>query len=127
MAKEDSKVLQELVDSGELGTAEYHPKMKAVHKKNNNRIKQIIREYGWPGTSLVGKEAANAAWYIVQHAVLDTEFMKSCLPLLKEATKQQEAEPFHFAYLQDRVLTIAGKPQIYSIFITKQTQTLKAR
>jgi hypothetical protein len=113
MAKEDSQVLQELIDNGEIGSVEYHPKMKAVHEKNNKRIKEIIREYGWPGTSLVGKDAAKAAWYIVQHAVLDTKFMKFCLPLLKEATKHQQAELFHFAYLQDRVLTMAGKPQIY--------------
>ena len=89
--------------------------MRAVHEKNNKRIREIIREYGWPGTSLVGKDAAKAAWYIVQHAVSDTKFMKFCLPLLKSATKHQEAELFHFAYLQDRVLTMAGKLQIYGI------------
>jgi hypothetical protein len=113
MAKEDSKVLQELVDNGKLCTVEYHPKMKAVHEKNNKRIKEIIEKYGWPGNSIVGKDAANAAWYIVQHAVSDTIFMNTCLPLLKNAVKHQEAELFHFAYLQDRVLTMAGKPQIY--------------
>jgi hypothetical protein len=113
MAKEDSQVLQELMDSGELGTVEYHPRIKAVHEKNTKRIKEIIKEYGWPGTRLVGKDGAKALWYLVQHSVLDSEFMKFCLPLLKEATQHQEAELIHFAYLQDRVLTMAGKPQIY--------------
>lgn len=113
MQHEDQKVLQELVDSGELGMVEYHPRIRAVHERNNARIKQIVKQYGWPGISLVGKEGAEAAWLIVQHAVLDTEFMEICLELLAEAAKNGEAEGMHFAYLQDRVLTMSGRPQIY--------------
>lgn len=105
--------MQELIDSGELGHSEYHPKIKAIHEKNNVRIKEIISQYGWPGFNLVGKEGSEAAWLIVQHAVLDSEFMDKCLPLLKEATIQKEAEGWSLAYLQDRVLTMSGKPQIY--------------
>lgn len=113
MAKRDSGVLRALIDSGELGAVDYHPEMKAVHEKHNKRIKAIVAEYGWPGISLVGREGAEAAWYIVQHAVLDQEFMRRCLPLLETAVKHGEAQPIHFAYLQDRVLTMSGKPQIY--------------
>ncbi|MCP4265519.1 MAG: hypothetical protein GY777_08080 [Candidatus Brocadiaceae bacterium] len=50
---------------------------------------------------------------IVQHAVLDTDFMSKCLPLLKKVISQNEAEGWRLAYLQDRVLTMADKPQIY--------------
>jgi len=113
MAEEDQQVLQELIDTGELGTTEYHPRIKAVHEKNNARIKEIIGQYGWPGFRMVGKEGSKAAWLIVQHAVLDTEFMDKCLPLLKEASIQGEAEGWCLAYLQDRVLTMSGEPQIY--------------
>jgi len=113
MAEEDQQILQELVDSGELGTTEYHPRMREVHEKNNIRIKEIINRYGWPGISLVGKEGSKAAWLIVQHAVLDTGFMDECLPLLKAATVQGEAEGWCVAYLQDRVLAKSDKPQIY--------------
>jgi hypothetical protein len=113
MQQEDQRVLQELIDSGELGTNNYHPRMKAVHEKNNARIKEIINQYGWPGFSLVGKEGSKAAWLIVQHAVLDTDFMDKCLPLLKDAINQGEAEGWCLAYLQDRILTMSGKPQIY--------------
>lgn len=112
MEAEDQKVLQELVDNGELGTVEYHPRMKAIHEKNNARIKEIINQYGWPGISLVGKEGSKATWLLVQHAVLDTKFMEISLSVLKEAINQGEAEAWCFAYLQDRVLTISGKPQL---------------
>jgi hypothetical protein len=113
MQQEDQRVLQELIDSGELGTNDYHPRMKAVHEKNNARIKEIINQYGWPGFSLVGKEGSKAAWLVVQHAVLDTDFMDKCLPLLQNAITQGEAEGWCLAYLQDRVLTMSGKPQKY--------------
>jgi predicted nucleic acid-binding protein len=113
MQEEDQQVLQELIDRGELGTVEYHPKIKVIHEKNNARIKEIIKSYGWPGISAVGKEGSEAAWLIVQHAVLDTKFMNECLSLLREAVHQGEAEGWCLAYLQDRVLTMSDKPQIY--------------
>ena len=113
MQEEDQQVLQELIDSGELGTVDYHPRIKVVHEKNNARIKDIISQYGWPSLSTVGKEGSKAAWLIVQHAVLDTAFMEKCLQLLKDAINQGEAEGWCLAYLQDRVLTMSGKPQIY--------------
>lgn len=113
MAEEDQRVLQDLIDNGELGTTEYHPRMKTVHEKNNSRIKEIITQYGWPGFSLVGKEGSEAAWLMVQHAVLDTEFMGECIFLLKDAVLKNDAEGWCLAYLQDRVLTMSGNPQIY--------------
>lgn len=114
MEAEDQRVLKELVERGELGGPQtYHPRMKAVHEKNNARIKAIIREYGWPGFSMVGKEGSKAAWLIVQHAVLDTDFMEEALILLSRAVANNEAEGWCLAYLQDRVLTMVGQPQIY--------------
>ena len=34
MQEEDREVLQSLIDSGELGTTKYHPRMKQIHEKN---------------------------------------------------------------------------------------------
>jgi hypothetical protein len=113
MQEEDQQTLQDIIDAGELWEQEYHPRMRAVHERNNVRIKEIVAQHGWPGISLVGKEGAKAAWLITQHAVLDTEFMEKALPLIKEAVKNNEAEGWCLAYLQDRVLTMADKPQIY--------------
>jgi hypothetical protein len=113
MQQEDQRLLKKLLDCGELGETEYHPQMKVLHEKNNRRIKAIISEHGWPGFSIVGKDGSKAAWLIVQHAVLDKAFMESTLPLLKQAVDKGEAEGWCLAYLQDRVLTLSGKPQIY--------------
>lgn len=105
--------MRELMDAGELREVEYHPRLKLLHERNIARIKEIIAEYGWPGKSLIGKEGAKAAWLVVQHGVLDQEFMERVLPLLKAAVAAGEAEGWCLAYLHDRTLTMAGKPQVY--------------
>ncbi len=113
MADEDQRILKELHDKGELGTVEYHPQIKNIHEKNTRRMKEIIAEVGWPGINLVGEDGAEAAWLIVQHAVLDKSFMESCLPLLEKAVASKQAKGRHLAFLHDRILTMSGKPQKY--------------
>ena len=113
MKDSDQALLKKLIDSGEINEERYHPKMKALHKKNNLRIKKIIEEYGWPTISLVGEDGSKAAWLIVQHAILDKVFMLHCLELLQSAIDQNDAEGWCFAYLKDRTLTMNNQPQIY--------------
>ncbi len=43
MRAEDSRVRQELVDTGELGGS-YVPRMEAVHIRNAERLRQIVNE-----------------------------------------------------------------------------------
>ena len=40
---------------------------------------EIIEEFGWPLQSVVGKDGSEAAWLIVQHAVLEPEFQEECI------------------------------------------------
>ena len=113
MREKDISTRASLVEKGELGDKEYHPVMKSVHEENNKRIKEIIKEFGWPLESEVGEDGAEAAWLIVQHAVLEPQFQEECISLLKHAVEIGEAKGWFLAYLQDRVLTRQGKPQIY--------------
>lgn len=113
MQRKDERLMRELMDAGELREEEYHLRLKQLHENNVTRIKEIIAEHGWPGKSLVGLEGSKAAWLITQHGVLDQDFMERTLHLLKEAVAEGEAEGWCLAYLQDRILTMAGKPQIY--------------
>lgn len=113
MQSNDQTLLKKLIDCGELPENSYHPELKLLHQKHNNRIKEIIKEIGWPTISLVGKDASKAAWLIVQHAILDEPFMKRCLLLLKEAVDHDDAEAWCYAYLIDRTLTQQAKPQVY--------------
>lgn len=113
MAEEDSSTRKRLVESGEFKENEYHPVMRAVHERNNRRIQEIVVAHGWPGISLVGEAAANAAWFLVQHAVLEPEFQERCVELLAASVKAGEANGYHLAMLHDRVLIRQDQPQIY--------------
>ncbi|MBT4849746.1 hypothetical protein HON36_02755 [Candidatus Parcubacteria bacterium] len=84
-----------------------------IDRQNALRMKEIITEFGWPGKSLVGAEAAYGAWLLIQHADHDIDFQKQALELLKEATTKGEAEKKNEAYLTDRILVNSGRPQIF--------------
>jgi hypothetical protein len=73
----------------------------------------VISDVGWPGKSLVGKDGANAAWLLAQHADRDPAFQRRCLDLLATAVERGEAAIVQQAYLTDRVLLHEGKPQEY--------------
>lgn len=113
MEQRDRDVRADLVTRGELHTGRYHPKMEAVHRQHNARMREIIARYGWPGRSLVGDNGCRAAGFIVQHAILDPDLQQHCVPLLEQAVAVGEAFPFMLAFLQDRVLMEQGKPQVY--------------
>lgn len=87
--------------------------MQKIDRDNTAFMKTVIEKHGWPGKSLVGEEAANAAWLMVQHADLEPKFQERCLDLIKEAFKGGEVTGQQVAYLTDRVLVKQGKKQLY--------------
>jgi hypothetical protein len=87
-------------------------KMSWQDAANRQRLKEIIKEHGWPGKSLVGADGANAAWLVVQHSDADVAFQKECLALM-EAAPQGEVSRQEVAYLTDRVLVNEKKKQRY--------------
>ncbi|MEJ2681505.1 MAG: hypothetical protein P8144_08530 [Gammaproteobacteria bacterium] len=113
MMTEDQRLLQQLFDSGKLPSGSYHPRMKDLHEHNASRLKDIISAHGWPSISLVGEEAAKAAWLVAQHSVSDPEFMAECASLLEDAVARKDVAGWQLAFLQDRVCTLSGKPQYY--------------
>jgi len=86
-------------------------KQNKIDKRNIFRLEEIIARYGWPTKSMVGKEASDSAFLIVQHA--DLSYQKKYFPLLKEAALRNEARPDHVAMMEDRMLMGEGKKQIY--------------
>lgn len=113
MAKEDRETRDKLLHSGQLPKTNYSPVMKLVHEKNNARMKEIVEQFGWTGKNLVGEDGCEAAWIIVQHAVLEPDFQRRCVPLLESAVLAGEAPLWQLAYLKDRVLKQSGEPQLY--------------
>ncbi len=91
----------------------YHPEMAAVHHANAARLRAIIATHGWPGRSLVGDEAAAAAWRIVQHAIGLPAFQRAMLPVLTAAAAAGDVDPAQVAMLDDRIRVFEGRPQRY--------------
>lgn len=77
-----------------------------------SRLKDVFKNYGWPGFSVVGPEGSHAFWLLVQHAP-DQQFQNQCLERLEQAVVNQDASGEDLAYLKDRVCVEAGKKQIY--------------
>jgi hypothetical protein len=75
------------------------------------RMKQIIAKYGWPGRTLVGPEAAEAAYLIVSHSQ-DLPLQKLSLGLMTKLGTT-EVENTQIATLTDRILLAEGKKQRY--------------
>jgi hypothetical protein len=112
MQEEDLAVRRELIDLGELDQG-YHPRIAAVHRKNSARMSEILEQYGWPGRGLAGEDGCEAAWKIVQHAILDPALQRRGLEFLRSAVAAGEAPAWQMAMLTDRVLMQEGKPQWY--------------
>jgi len=83
-----------------------------LDKKHTERMKEIIKQIGWPTISKVGAKASDKAWLLVQHADHDVEFQKSCLSMMKQEI-QGEVLPKNIAYLEDRVRINSNQPQLY--------------
>ena len=111
MAEEDQRVRGELLAEGVLFNG-YHPRMAEVHHRNAVRLAAIMKEMGWPGRSVVAREAADAAWLVLQHSIGNPAVMRRGLELLRSAAPS-EVDPIQLAMLEDRVRTLSGLPQIY--------------
>jgi outer membrane protein assembly factor BamB len=106
-------------DSKEL--AALWAEQEGIDKKILRRLEEIIKQYGWPGESLVGADGSLAAFLILQHA--DYEYQKKYFPLVKEAERKREIDPSNVALLEDRILMREGKKQIYGTQLTWDEKT----
>jgi len=108
---------QHLVDSLaaalHVPAAEVPPRLLGLMLQTDStdmqRVRAIIQRYGYPGKTLVGTPANEAAFYVIQHSTSIPHY----LPLIKQAADQGEL-PFRlYAMMLDRQLMHLGKPQVY--------------
>ncbi|HJZ68338.1 MAG TPA: DUF6624 domain-containing protein [Blastocatellia bacterium] len=101
-------------------------RMQKIDSNNTDRMKQIVKQYGWPGPELVGEDGAEAAFLLVQHADADHAFQKEMLPLVRDAYLAKKLAGQDYALLLDRVLVYEGKRQVYGTQ-TKPSHEWKGR
>jgi hypothetical protein len=112
MRAEDARVRKELMDAGQLG-GPYVPRMEQVHKSNAARLRELIELHGWPGEHVAGKDGAEAAWFITQHAIGEPDFQREALRQLQSCIREGQAPGWHAAYIEDRIAMHEGRPQRY--------------
>ncbi len=112
MAATDLRVRQRLADAGQLEGG-YHPEMEAVHRANAARLAVILDAGGWPTPGAVGADGVEAAWLVVQHAIGEPDFQRTCLARLEGAVARGEAPAWQAAMLEDRIRVAEGRPQRY--------------
>jgi len=108
----DMALRDRLAQEGKLSEG-YHEEMKALHNTNAALLSTIIDRIGYPTEDRVGKEAAEAAWLVIQHAIEQPEFMKKCCKLLESAVNENRADPVSLAYLADRIAVFENRLQQY--------------
>jgi hypothetical protein len=91
--------------------AAFAKRMAQEDKAREQRLGAIIDAKGWPAISMVGPEAAAAAWTVAQHGSIT--FLKRCLPLMQAAGDKLEINPQQLALSIDRARVESGKPQVY--------------
>jgi hypothetical protein len=112
MAADDGAMRERLVEDGSLFDG-YNPLMAIVHRRNGDRLSEMVDAYGWPGATMVGEEGADAAWLVLHHAIGDPALQRRCLPLLEEAAARGEIPAWHPATLLDGIRFYEGRPQVY--------------
>ncbi|QHT66775.1 hypothetical protein GXP67_08945 [Rhodocytophaga rosea] len=95
--------------------------MQKIDSANQVAIKSILYKYGWLPQNKVGEKAADAIFYVVQHA--DMELIRQYFPALKKLARQKEARTTHAAMMEDRLLMYEGKKQIYGTQATSRLRT----
>ncbi len=87
----------------------------AIDRENTIFMRRVLAKCGWPKKSIVGAEAAKAAWLLTQHADMDPEYQVLASRQLKYAVYAKEAEPWDLAVLVDRNRVLTDQPQVYGM------------
>jgi hypothetical protein len=85
----------------------------STDEANRTRLKAIIAEYGFPTKQMVGADAMQGLFWIIQHADRDQEWQKSQLPNIEMAVQKGDMDGQSYAYLYDRIKRNAGEQQRY--------------
>ena len=109
---EDQRIRNELIKQGiDHPDPALLAQMNRIDALNTARLKVIIKQHGWPGPKLIGRDGTDAFFLLAQHA--DPAFQKKVLPLVQKAYSGGVLTGQNYALFTDRVLVQSGKPQRY--------------
>jgi hypothetical protein len=80
---------------------------------NYFRLVKIFDRYGFPNYDVVGQQASQKFWLLVQHQDEHPAFQEKVLQQMKKEVDAKKASASDYAYLVDRVQWHKGMPQVY--------------
>lgn len=105
--------LSEMISKYKLSEYELATPGVSVDGTNRVRLKEIIMEFGFPTRQLVGRDAMQGVFLMIQHSDGDREWQKEQLPNIEKAVKQGDMDGQTYAYLYDRIKINGGEKQLY--------------
>lgn len=100
------------VGTESIADTAYMETMIRADLAHSRRLRDLVRDRGWPRSSEVGREAAHAAFLIVHHTPFE-EWQRSMLAHVERAVREGDVDPQDFAVLYDHVQTKLGHSQRY--------------
>lgn len=85
-----------------------------ITKHSYDTLQLLIKEYGWPKYSTVGKLAADAPLLIINHHESDL-VRKKYLTQIKQSCLENEGSCMEYAKILDRILVNEDKLQVYGM------------
>ena len=110
-----SNLMTDLLEKYDLNKSEVLADSFGISTDVRNRIRlnEIIEEFGFPNRKMVGKDAMDGIFFIIQHIDRDKEWQRSQLPNIEKAVKAGDLDGQNYAYLYDRIKVNAGEKQLY--------------
>ncbi len=93
-------------------------RVEEIDRAHAERLAEIVRVHGWPTRHLVGADAAQGAFVVIQHAGHDPAFQNECLALMVDQVERGELPAAYVALLTDRIRLFAGEPQVFGTQMT---------
>ncbi len=88
-------------------------RIQEADRVHAERLAEIVEQIGWPTAELVGPEAANGAFLVVQHAGHDTRFQNRCLGMMVDLVNDGQIPAPYVALLTDRIRMFKGEAQLF--------------
>jgi hypothetical protein len=113
----DEQLVRESTDFHTPTPAEL-ARVNEIDRAHAQRLGEIVAFHGWPTRDLVGADAAQGAFVVVQHAGHDPKFQNLCLALMVDQVEQGQLPAAYVALLTDRIRLFAGQPQVFGTQMT---------
>ncbi|HQQ98449.1 MAG TPA: hypothetical protein PLX35_14355 [Cyclobacteriaceae bacterium] len=94
-----------------------------IDSVNLKKVKSILDQHGWVGPGVVGGQASQALFLVIQHSDLASQ--QKYLPMMRDAVQRGDAMGSALALLEDRVALGEGRKQTYGSQIGRDEKSGK--